>query len=480
MAAAAAPLAAIGAAPSPTHAKPLLMGNWADPSILKSGGDYYMTHSSFDFHPGLLIWRSRDLRNWKPLSRAVVNQSGSIWAPELIRDGNQYRIYYPADGQNWVITAQDPAGPWSAPLPIGAKRIDPGFVAGEDGKRYIHLSGGGFVEMSTDGLRAMGEIQRTYGGWPIPEDWAIECFCLESPKLIRKDGWYHLTSAQGGTLGPSTSHMVVSARSKSPIGPWENSPYNPVIKTWSRDEPWWSKGHGTLVEGPDGRWYCVLHGVRNGFRTLGRPTLIEPIEWTRDGWYRPSPNWPAGWAQGGAADMPMSDSFKQSSLGVQWQFHGHYDSSRFETGNGVLQLKGHGADAATCRPLTLMPMHAAYEIEVEVSISGAANAGLALFASPRDYIGYAFNEAGRLLRVQQGHRRYNATDEPAMTGAAVSLRIVNDRQDVRFYWRQPGGAWKILQPSMDVSAAGPLRPALLSWGNGVAGFREFRYTALAP
>jgi hypothetical protein len=80
--------------------------------------------------------------------------------------------------------------------------------------------------------------------------------------------------------------MVVSARSKGPLGPWENSPYNPIIRTWDRDEAWWSKGHGTLVEGPGENWYCVLHGYMNGYRTLGRCTLIEPIEWTDDGWFR--------------------------------------------------------------------------------------------------------------------------------------------------------------------------------------------------
>lgn len=86
------------------------------------------------------------------------------------------------------------------------------------------------------------------------------------------------------------------ARSKSPLGPWENSPYNPLIHTYSADEEWWSVGHGTLVSTPDDRWYIVYHGYRNGFRTLGRQTLMEPVEWTSDGWARPAGRAPRGCA----------------------------------------------------------------------------------------------------------------------------------------------------------------------------------------
>jgi xylan 1,4-beta-xylosidase len=275
-----------------TEARPLLVGNWADPTVLKDGGDYYMTHSSFEFQPGLLIWHSNDLRSWRPVAHAVVNQEGSIWAPDLAKHDGRYYIYYPAAGTNWVVTAEKITGPWSKPVSIGVGRIDPGHVVDDEGRRYVHLSAGCAVEVSPDGRKAITPATRVYEGWPIPRDWTIECFCLESPKLTRRGRWYYLTSAQGGTSGPATSHMVVSARSKGPLGPWENSPYNPIIRTWDRDEAWWSKGHGTLVEGPGNNWYCVLHGYMNGYRTLGRCTLIEPIQWTEDGWFRAADGWP--------------------------------------------------------------------------------------------------------------------------------------------------------------------------------------------
>lgn len=467
----------------PTPARPLLIGNWADPTVLKDGDDYYMTHSSFQFQPGLLIWHSKDLRTWRPVAHAVVNQQGSIWAPDLIKHGGRYYVYYPAAGTNWVVTAEAISGPWSKPVSIGVGHIDPGHVVGDDGRRYVHLSGGHAVALSADGLKAVGQPSRVYEGWPIPRDWTIECFCLESPKLLRRGGWYYLTSAQGGTSGPATSHMVVSARSPHPLGPWENSPHNPIIRTWSRDEPWWSKGHGTLVEGPGGQWYCVLHGYMNSYRTLGRCTLIEPIEWTEDGWFRVADHWPAGWEEPAHADITLSDDFDRDRLGIQWQFYERYDWQRFRLADGRLWLKGHGHSPGTSQPLTVMPMHRAYEVEAEVAIDGNGLAGLMLFGAPDVYLGLALGADGTLRRVQEGFRRYGRTDEPMIGQRRAVLRIVNEHQDTRFYYRVGGGDWVVLQPGMDVSAVASagfhtLRPALFASGEAQGVFEYFHYRPL--
>lgn len=469
--------------PRPSKAIPLLLGNWADPSILKDGDNYYMTHSSFERQPGLLVWHSRDLRSWKPLSRAVVNQKGTIWAPEIIKHNGRYYIYYPAidsgAATNWVVTADSPAGPWSPAQPIGVGHIDPGHVTGEDGKRHIHLSGGRAVEISPDGLRATSSAaKKVYEGWPIPDDWAIECMCLEAPKLLKRGGWYHLMSAQGGTGGPSVSHMVVSARSRTPVGPWENSPHNPIIRTWSREEQWWSKGHGTLVEGPDRQWYCVLHGFLNGQRTLGRCTLLEPIEWTADGWYKTATRWPRGWERPVTVDMPLSDDFRGSELGIQWAFHQHYDPARFRLTGDSLELNATGATPGESRPVCVMPLDPSYEIEVDVEAEAGATAGLMLFAGGREYLGLAISQDGVIRRVQSGYRRYGSTGEPSIGSARVTLRIVNEGQDIRFYYRDASSQWKVMQPAMDISTGGALQAALFASGSGKARFRAFRYRAI--
>lgn len=103
------------------------------------------------------------------------------------------------------------------------------------------------------------------------------------PKLTYRNGYYYLTSAQGGTAGLATSHMVVSARSKHITGPWENSPYNPVVHTYSAADDWWSKGHGTLVDDVDGNWWIFYHAYAKEYHTLGRSTLMELCPKIRSG-----------------------------------------------------------------------------------------------------------------------------------------------------------------------------------------------------
>ena len=492
-----APLSAVHAAgdpmpaaraitPHPTEAKLLLMGNWADPSILKDGDEYYMTHSSFEFQPGLLVWHSRDLRSWQPIARAVTNQPGSIWAPDLIKHDGKFYIYYPAGGGNFVVTANSPRGSWSQPCSLGVGHIDPGHVVGPEGKRHLHLSAGCAVELSPDGLQALGKPQRIYEGWPIPPDWAIECFCLESPKLTARGGWYYLTSAQGGTAGPATSHMVVSARSRDPLGPWENSPFNPIIRTWDRDETWWSKGHGTLVEGPGGQWYCVLHGYRNGYRSLGRCTLIEPIEWTADGWFKVPDRWPAGWDRAVHVEMPMSDSFEGPQLGIQWQFFQQYDAKRFAFADGALALKASGTHPGDSFPLCVMPLHRAYEIETEVEMEGDGTAGLMLFFSPQAYLGLAVDKTGAVTRVQNAFDLFGRGSAPQAGARRVTLRIVNNKQDVLAYCRDAAGHWQTVPPALEVSGADHntlggwhcVRPALFACGTGQARFHSFTYRPL--
>jgi len=469
--------------PGPTESRLLLGGNFPDVTVLRDGDKYYMTHSSFDYRPGLLIWESDDLRTWRPLTYAIRDLDANVWAPDLIKHDDTYFLYFPAlvDGKatNHVTTAKDPAGPWSEPRSVGIGKIDPGHVVAEDGTRHLHLSGGHVVEMKPDGLQVKGESRKVLEGWPIPEDWAIECFCLESPKLTRRDGWYYLTAAQGGTFGPSTSHMTTSFRSRDATGPWEISPHNPVIRTWSRDERWWSKGHSTLVEGPGGRWFSIHHGIRNGYRSAGRSTLIEPVEWTEDGWWVVADQWPEGYAESDfSIEMPLADEFDGDQLGIQWQFHRHYEPDRFRFEDGALVLEGRGDSPGRSRPLAVNPRHLAYEIETEVTVTGDGQAGLILFGSPGGFIGYGLDGEGRPERVQEGFKRYRYAKGPRQRGNTLGFRIVNDHQDVRFYVREPGGEWTIVQPSIDIACTPGMRAALFATGDATARFESFRYQPL--
>lgn len=271
-----------------TFPLPILPGDYPDPSIVRDGKDFYMTHSPFYYAPGFLIWHSQDLQNWEPVCRAVPEYEGSAMAPDLVKYKDRFYLYFPSAGTNWVIWADDIRGPWSEPVDLKVGGIDPGHIADSAGNRYLYVNNGEIIRLTDDGLATIGQKRRVYDGWAYPKEWETEGMYLESPKLIYHNGYYYLTSAEGGTAGPATSHMAVAARSKNVDGPWENSPYNPIVHTYSASEEWWSKGHGTLIDDAEGNWWIVYHAYRNGYHTLGRSTLIEPVEWTDDGWYRTS------------------------------------------------------------------------------------------------------------------------------------------------------------------------------------------------
>ena len=134
-----------------TFQNPVLGGDYPDPSILRVGSDYYMTHSSFTYYPGLLVWHSTDLLNWQRISVALTKNVGSVWAPDLVKHQDKYYIYFPAGGTNWVVTAPSPKGPWSEPIDLKLPGfIDPGHAVGADGTRYLFLSKGYVVKLKPD------------------------------------------------------------------------------------------------------------------------------------------------------------------------------------------------------------------------------------------------------------------------------------------------------------------------------------------
>jgi beta-xylosidase len=478
-------------ASSSTFTNPIIGGDYADPSVVRVGDEFYMTHSSFRYYPGLLIWKSRDLVHWTPVTRALKKYYGDIWAPDIVHHQGKFFIYsHSTTLGNFVISAPSIEGPWSDPVKLDVKEIDPGHVVGPDGKRYLHYSHGTVVGLSDDGLSVTGKPQTVYQGWPFPKEWRTEGYlCLESPKLFFKDGYYHLISAQGGTAGASSSHMVVEARSRTPLGPWENSPYNPVIRTEKRDETWWSRGHGTVFEAAPGDWWIVYHAYRNGARSLGRQTLMEPVEWTADGWLKSKAGQdPAGpikvtkLASAPMKPMPKSDDFAGPKLGIQWQFWDEYDPTRFQFRDNSLILKGKGTTPADCSPMTIMTGDLAYEVTVDVEVQGKAQAGLLLFYNPSVYTGMGIGE-GALWQGSMGKLRKTriAVPENKMT-----LRILFDHNEVEFFAGADEKSLEKFANSEDLEGYNhstfggylSLRPSLYSAGDGNAIFRNFRYRKL--
>ena len=207
---------------------PILAGDYPDPTIIREGADYYMTFSSFDAVPGLVVWHSRDLVNWEPIGPAVNVPVDSIWAPDLVSHAGRYYIYFvairtdPATGARgrklYVVTAASIRGPWTPPREIVVRNakggngatIDPGHAVGEDGKRYLFMAGGVRVQLRDDGLAVgdgeAGIAKIVYQGWPYPDEWDVESFSMEGPKILRRGDYFYMVLAEGGHRGRHRPH----------------------------------------------------------------------------------------------------------------------------------------------------------------------------------------------------------------------------------------------------------------------------------
>lgn len=482
-----------------TYLNPVFSGDRPDPTILKDGDDYWMTFSSFDSYPGVVIWHSHDLVNWTPVGPALTTPIGSVWACDIAKHDGRYFIYIPARTptrrSNYVIHAPSMRGPWSEPIDLDLPRhIDPGHVVGEDGKRYLFLSGGDRVRLKDDGLSTDGPVEHVYDPWKYPDDWVVESFSPEGPKVVKHGEYFYIITAVGGTAGPPTGHMVIAARSKSIHGPWENCPANPLVRTTDNREKWWSRGHATIFEGPDGNWWSVYHGYENGYWTLGRQTLLDRIEWTADGWPRflgkdlsqaaPKPKHSKK-LKAQPHGIALSDDFSKDKFGIQWAFYdpGANEKARVTYENGALVLSAKGDSPSNCSPITCLTGDQAYRCEVEIEVEGDATGGVLFFYNKRMYCGLGFNEKNFV-------RHRTAIDargaKPAGIGRRMFIRFENDKHNVTMHTSPDGKTWTKYGVQMEVSGYHhnvaydflSLRPGLYASGNGKVRFRNFRYQTI--
>jgi beta-xylosidase len=340
-------------------------------------------------------------------------------------------------------------------------------------------------------VRTIGKPEHVYDPWHYPEDWVVESFSPEGPKITRHGGYFYLITAVGGTAGPPPGPMVIAARSRSIHGPWEHHPRNPVVHTRSRDEKWWSRGHATLVEGPDGGWWSVYHGYENGFWTLGRQTLLDRVEWTSDGWFRMTGGdlsqpmrKPAG-GRSGPHGQPLSDDFAGIALGRKWNFFkpAPDETSRLRTQRDTLFFKARGTAPSNSPPLLLIAGDQAYQFEADIEIDPDVTAGLILFYDDKLYAGLGFDRA-RFVTHQYGIERGRPANPH---GRRMRMRVTNDRHVVTFDTSGDNGrTWKRFDRGMEVSGYHHnvrggflmLRPGLYSAGVGVARFSNFKFRAL--
>lgn len=329
---------------------PVLRGFNPDPSIVRVADDYYIATSTFEWYPGVQISHSRDLVNWRVIARPLERysqldmrgnpNSGGIWAPCLTyADGLFHLIYTNSrrwtgpfkDVHNYLVTAPSITGPWSEPVYMNSSGFDPSLFHDDDGRKWFinmiwdHRPGqnmfGGILlqEYDPKQKQLVGPIENIFRG--------TELGLVEGPHLYKRDGYYYLLTAEGGTF---ITHAATVARSRSIHGPYEVMPNNPLISSAAHPTlAIQSSGHGSFVEHKDGTWalaHLCRRPLANGRSTLGRETSLQKIEWV-DGWPRLASGGqvPLDVYEGPELPMqpwrarPARDDFDDATLSIEWQ-----------------------------------------------------------------------------------------------------------------------------------------------------------------
>lgn len=310
---------------------PVIPGFFPDPTVCRVGDDYYLATSSFEYFPGAPIFHSTDLVQWTQIGNILATPehmvagearpSGGIWAGTLRHhEGLFYFITtntYDLEAGQMILTATDPAGPWSAPIHVpGACGIDPDIAWDDDGTclitwhKFDWTHGGqavlqARVDTSTGDL--LGPPYEVWQGSGLP--------AAEGPHLYRIGEWWYLTLAEGGT---EKGHCVTVARSRQAQGPYEGCPSNPILTSRSTFTPVQCTGHADLVTTPDGGWAAVYLGNRPrggtpGYHVLGRETLLAGVDWV-DGW----PQFVRDRYDIPAIDTSITEHFDGEPLGPEW------------------------------------------------------------------------------------------------------------------------------------------------------------------
>jgi xylan 1,4-beta-xylosidase len=333
---------------------PILPGFNPDPSIIYAEGFYYIATSTFQWFPGVQIHKSSDLVNWEFVTRPLNNtgqldmkgipDSGGIWAPCLSYDKGIFYLIYTnvhscrgifKDTPNYLVTASNIEGPWSEPKYLNSLGFDPSLFHDEDGKKYLlnmmwdhrpwmetRFYGITIQEYDFDKNAAIGERKLIFKGTALG--------CTEGPHMYRKDGYYYLFTAEGGT---GLEHCETVARSRNITGPYEVHPQNPLITSRNYPDLTLQKaGHADIIKGHDKNWYLVhltsRPGESGGHSVLGRETAIQQVVWPENQWPRLSTggNEPAltltipGATERKAADLSTVYSFYGDCLHSDFQF----------------------------------------------------------------------------------------------------------------------------------------------------------------
>ncbi|WP_249863008.1 glycoside hydrolase family 43 protein [Paenibacillus konkukensis] len=454
---------------SRTYTNPIRPGFHPDPSIVRVGEDYYMVNSTFQFFPAIVISHSRDLVHWEYIGHAITESdyiqlsdlpdSYGIWAPDIAYHEGTFYIMatlrlHGSGRRNILMHSDRPEGPYSKPVTINEEGLDPSLFIDDDGSRYMVFGGGGakLLKLKDDMSGAEGE---TVFLWP-----GTGKASPEGPHILKKDGYYYIILAEGGT---EYGHCVTTARSRYLTGPYESCPDNPVHTQTDPAAAIQRAGHGKLVQTQHGEWWMVhLAGrpVAGNYCTLGRETCLEPVRWTADGWFEvnegrgPSVTQRAPQLEETVYSYPALDDFDETALPLHWQFARNPDEAKWSLTErpGCVRLWTGEADIDTIEARNVLvrrEQHHRYSASMKLEFRperDGEEAGLVCYYDTRCFVKLCVaQDSGLKLKLIE--RRASVTRElqSAAIGQteakAIYLQVRVDRDVRSFYYSGDNENW---------------------------------------
>lgn len=335
-----------------TYHNPIIPGFHSDPSVCRVGDDYYLITSTFQYFPGVPVFHSKDLVNWNQIGYCIhrkeqIPNGINLFAATIrYHEGVFYMITTNiVGGGNFYVTATNPAGPWSDPIWVNVPGIDPDLFWDEDGKAYVISSPFILYEINLETGALLTEGRKIWNGTGGRYS--------EGPHIYKKDGFYYLMAAEGGT---EEAHHQTIARSNNIWGPYTDNPANPILahaNSAGQGNPIQGVGHADIVQAHDNSWWMVFHGYRTvsdkAHHILGRETCLAPVSWPKNGWPVVNGNGTA------TVDMtcetlplqpfpekPDKIDFDQENLGMEWNYELYPEQANFSLSErpGYLRLKG--------------------------------------------------------------------------------------------------------------------------------------------
>ena len=495
---------ATSARPRPgEYANPILPGFYPDPSVIRVGADYYLVNSTFSYFPGLPVFHSRDLVHWTQIANAIDRPgqidltarklSEGLFAPSLHHANGRFYIVNTCVecGGTFVLTARDPAGPWSDPVWVrDVGGIDPSLFTDADGSTWLVNNDAPVEAPRYDGHRAIWirrfdlATLKTRGPARMIVDGGIDLAArpvwVEGPHLFRHDGRYYLIAAEGGT---SERHSETVYRADRPDGPF--TPFPHAILTQrdlpaGRADPITSAGHAQFVDTPVGDWWAVFLATRpytGDLYNTGRETFLRRVTW-RDGWpivtdpgevipyaaRRPAlPATPSG-SFPLAGNFTLRDAFARPTLARYWLMVRTPKTRWWHAGAGGLALDaraepigGLGQPSFVARRQQHLDATASTEVRADLDRVGA-KAGLVAYQNEAHYyfVGLVNDGGRRLVRVERRSGEGDPVDGVVLASRAlpvaaapVRLRIVARGGLYAFDYAVGGGGWTRLLNGAD-------------------------------